>query len=384
MRSFEFTTAEKIIFGRGVAKNAIPEIVKFGTSILLVHGSNPERCAWLRRGLEGHECKITGFPVSGEPDMAMVEAGVGLARRNGAELVCAIGGGSVIDAGKAIAALIPSSRPMIDHLEVIGGGLPLDQAPLPFVAIATTSGTGAEVTRNAVISVPEHRRKVSLRDPRMLPNIAIVDPELTDMCPRGITLASGLDAITQVIEPYVCSKANPMTDSLCRDAIPRGLAALRQLLIAENKGARDEMAWVSLCGGLALSNSGLGAVHGLAGPLGGLSNAPHGALCGALLPAVLKANYQQLEDAELKTKFEQIAVWISTVLELNDGADFVSAADALAKWSRECGLPGLDGLGVKAQDRMAAAEAAATSSSMKSNPVLLTREQLEAIMKDAA
>ncbi len=382
--SFSFTTAEKILFGRGVARTAIPEIAKFGTSVLLVHGANPARCAWLADALKEHGCRITGFSAAGEPDTAMVEEGVRLARRIGAEFICAIGGGSVIDAGKAIAALVPSSRPMIDHLEVVGSGLPLDRSPLPFIAIATTSGTGAEVTRNAVISVPEHRRKVSLRDQRMLPNIAIVDPELTDGCPRAITLASGLDAITQVIEPYVCTSANSITDALCRDAIPRGLAALRRLMISESQHARDEMAWVSLCGGLALSNSGLGAVHGLAGPLGGLSNAPHGALCGTLLPAVLKINYENLEDAALKSRFEDIAGWISTALEISVGRNLQSAADAMKKWSRDCGLPGLDELGVNAQDRSAAADAAATSSSMKSNPVTLTRGQLKAIMANAA
>ncbi len=247
--------------------------------------------------------------------MALIEAGVAAARAAGADVVVSLGGGAVIDAGKAIAALIPATRPMLDHLEVVGAGLPLDHAPLPFVAIPTTAGTGAEVTRNAVISVPEHRRKVSLRDPNMLPTLAIIDPALTDHTPRGITLASGLDAVTQVIEPYVCTRANPLTDALCRDAIPKGLAALIRLMQAEDANARDDLAWVSLCGGLALANAGLGVVHGLAGPLGGLSDAPHGAICGALLPHALSANRRAVTDASYAARLDQVLQWIADAFD---------------------------------------------------------------------
>ncbi len=339
---FAFATATEILFGRGQAAQAPARVAALGRRVLLVHGRDPARSATLARDLTAAGCSVATFTVPHEPDMALIEAGVQAGA--GVQVVVAMGGGAVIDAGKAIAALIPATRPMLDHLEVVGQGLPLDHPPLPFVAIPTTAGTGAEVTRNAVIGVPEARRKVSLRDARMLPTLAIVDPALTDGCPRGVTLASGLDAITQVIEPYVCTRANPLTDALCRDAIPRGLAAIIRLMQAEDPQARDQMAWVSLCGGLALANAGLGAVHGLAGPLGGLTGAAHGAICGSLLPHVLVANRQAVTDPALAARLDQVGQWIGAAFGRPD-ASVADAARQLADWSRDAGLPGLDAWG---------------------------------------
>ena len=375
--SFSFLTATEILFGRGQSQIVAARIAAMGRRILLVHGRDASRCAWLVQALQDHGCTVQTHDIIAEPDIDAIQAGVDAA--NDARVILAFGGGAVIDAGKAIAALVPATRPMMDHLEVVGRGLPLDHAPLPFVAIPTTSGTGAEVTRNAVISVPEHRRKVSLRDNRMLPRLAIVDPALTDNCPRAVTLASGLDAITQVIEPYICTNANPLTDALCRDAIPRGLAALRVLVQREDPDARDEMAWVSLCGGLALANSGLGAVHGLAGPLGGLTGAAHGAICGALLPAVLVKNRAKVKDALLAARMDQVGEWIGAAFEAPD-ASIPKAADMLAAWSRDCGLAGLSALGIDQEAQLLAAKAAATSSSMKANPAQLTETDLMQIM----
>lgn len=378
---FAFATATEILFGRGQAAMAAGRVAALGRRVLLIHGRDPGRSAALARDLAAAGCSVASFAVPHEPDMALIEAGV--VAGAGMQAVVAMGGGAVIDAGKAIAALIPATRPMLDHLEVVGQGLPLDHPPLPFVAIPTTAGTGAEVTRNAVIGVPEARRKVSLRDARMLPALAIVDPALTDDCPRGVTLASGLDAVTQVIEPYVCTRANPLTDALCRDAIPRGLAALIRLMQAEDPQARDEMAWVSLCGGLALANAGLGAVHGLAGPLGGLTGAAHGAICGTLLPHVLVANRWAVTDRALAARLNQVGAWIGAAFERAD-ASVAEAAALLADWSRAAGLPGLDALGIDAAARQAAAQEAAASSSMRANPAPLSADDLDALMRAAA
>lgn len=377
---FAFATATEILFGRGLAQAAPDRVAALGGRVLLVHGRDPARSAALAQGLRTAGCQVQGLAVTCEPDMAMIEAGVQAARD--VQVVVAMGGGAVIDTGKAIAALVPAVRPLMDHLEVVGQGLPLDHPPLPFVAIPTTAGTGAEVTRNAVIGVPKHQRKVSLRDPRMLPRLAIVDPALTDGCPRGVTLASGLDAITQVIEPYVSTRANALTDALCRDAIPRGLAAIRRLMEAEDARARDEMAWVSLCGGLALANAGLGAVHGLAGPLGGLTGAAHGAICGALLPHVLVANRMAVTDAGLAARLDQVGGWIGAAFG-QPAASVPEAAGLLADWSRAAGLPGLSAQGIDAAAQAAAADAAASSSSMKANPVPLTAAQLRTVMQVA-
>jgi alcohol dehydrogenase class IV len=377
--TFSLATATEIRFGRGEARRAVDSVARLGGPVLLVTGATPERAGWLIAAMQALECACHVHRVPGEPDVEMIEAGVSAARATKAACVVAIGGGAAIDAGKAIAALVPAERPMVDHLEVVGRGLPLDHPPLPFVAMPTTAGTGAEVTRNAVIAVLEARRKVSLRDPAMLPRLAVVDPALTDFCPRAVTLASGLDAVTQVIEPYICTRANPLTDALCRDAIPSGLLALRRLMEAEDPDARDAMAWVSLCGGLALANAGLGVVHGLAGPLGGLSGAAHGAICGTLLPHGLAANEARCRDATVLRRIAEIRGWIAAALDCAPEA----ALEQLAAWSRAQGLPGLDALGVSAEDRAAAAEAAASSSSMKANPVPLSADQLHSLMAAA-
>ena len=379
MTAFAFATADMIRFGRGEAVQAVPALVALGARVLLVTGATPARAGWLKDALEAEAVAVTVFSVAHEPDVALIESGVAKAREAQIQAVIAIGGGAVVDAGKAIAALAPATRPMLDHLEVVGKGLPLDVDPLPFAALPTTAGTGAEVTKNAVIAVPEAQRKVSLRDPRMLPTLAIVDPALTDNCPRGVTLASGLDAVTQVIEPYLSSKANPLTDAICRDAIPKGLVAIRQIMAGEDPDARDALAWVSLCGGLALANSGLGVVHGLAGPLGGLSNAAHGAICGALLPHGLRANAEAGDDPDLQARIAEVQGWIARAF----GGAPDAAFDTLHNWSREAGLPGLDAQGIMDAARAKAAKDAVSSSSMKVNPVALTEEQLLDLMERA-
>lgn len=378
MTAFSFATATQIRFGRGEALRAIPDLAAMGQLVLLVHGARVARAAWLRDGLTRQGCTVTCFAVSGEPDLPMIEAGLALARSNRVQAVIALGGGAVIDAGKALAALVPAPRPVMDHLEVVGQGLPLETAPLPFAALPSTAGTGAEVTRNAVIAVPEARRKVSLRDARMLPRLAIVDPSLTDGCPHAVTLASGLDAITQVVEPFISARANPLTDALALPRIALALSALDRLTQGEDQAARDEMALTSLCGGLALANAGLGVVHGLAGPLGGLSNAAHGALCGVMLPHGLAAN-AALAAGEASDRITRVQTELGRAL----GVPSTRAIDALADWSARAGLPGLDAQGVTAQHRAEAARMAASSSSMRANPVPLDEATLAQVMQAA-
>ncbi|MDZ4311620.1 MAG: iron-containing alcohol dehydrogenase [Cypionkella sp.] len=373
MSAFAFLTATEILFGRGTAAQAAARAKALGGTVFLLHGS-PARADWLGDALAGQGCKVTRFVVQGEPDIAMIEAATEAAK--GAQVVVSLGGGAVIDAGKAVAAMVPATRPLMDHLEVIGKSLPLDHAPLPFIAIPTTAGTGAEVTRNAVIGAPGHQRKVSLRDKRMLPALAIIDPALTDHTPKNITLASGLDAITQVIEPYICTRANRLTDALCRDAIPQGLRALRRLMQGEDAAARDDMAWVSLCGGLALANAGLGVIHGLAGPLGGLIAAPHGAICGTLLPKGLAMNAERAADP---SRIRQVIGWIAEAFDVKPE----KAICTLTQWSRQNGLPSLAQMGFTPQHLHQAAEAAATSSSMQANPVRLSATDLAILMATA-
>ena len=275
---FEFATATRIVFGAGTLPQAAAAAAEWGRRILLVAADRSERAGSFRSLLEAHSEVIVDLPVTGEPTIESVSQGVQVARQARCDVVIGIGGGSVLDSGKAIAALVTNGGEALDYLELIGRGQSLTRPAAPYIAIPTTAGTGAEVTRNAVLGSAEQRVKVSLRSPLMLPRLAVVDPELTYSLPPDITACTGLDALTQVLEPFVSHANNPLTDALCREGLLRAARALRT--VCENGrdvAAREDMALVSLLGGLALANAKLGAVHGLAGPLGGMFPAPDGA-----------------------------------------------------------------------------------------------------------
>lgn len=362
MTPFAFALPGRVVFGRGEASRAAGQIAGFGPRGLLVHGADARRAAWLIDALRGQGVALGTCACASEPTLPMLETALAEAKAFRPDWVVALGGGAALDLGKALAGLIPAPGGVMDHLEVVGRGLPLAAPPLPYVAIPTTAGTGAEATRNAVIGLPDHGRKVSIRDERMLPRLAIVDPALTDGCPRAVTLASGLDALAQVIEPYLSCKATSFTDALVRPVIAPGLAALVRLMQAEDAAARDVMAWTSLCGGMALANGGLGAVHGLAGVIGGLIPAAHGAICGALLGPVLRMNRRLVPDTG---RVDEVCQIIAGVL----GGSAAEAPQGLADWARACGLPDLMAQGLASDRHAAVAEAALLSSSMKGNPV---------------
>lgn len=369
MTPYAFIIPGQILFGRGTAKQAADLVLARGRRVVLVHGAQAARADWLRADLEKQGAHLTMITCATEPDVPGLEAAVAHLRPLSPQVIVALGGGSVMDMGKALAAILPSPNMPLDHLEVVGQGLPLAADPLPFIAIPTTAGTGTEATRNAVLTVPDHARKVSLRDPRMIPDVAIVDSTLMEGAPKAVVLAAGLDAVTQVIEPYLCNRANPLTDAICRDAIPRGLRALKAVIERPGTQDWDEMAHVSLCGGIALSNAGLGAVHGLAGVIGGVTGAAHGAICGVLLPHVLQANAAMTEPgSELAARFDWVLDQIKDVYgTLNDFAD----------WAKAHGLPRLV---LHAQDHRTIATAAQASSSMRANPVDLSVPTLEQIL----
>ncbi|MEE4188407.1 MAG: iron-containing alcohol dehydrogenase, partial [Roseobacter sp.] len=324
---------------------------------------------------------VTEIICTTEPDLPSLEAARAQGQAADVGAVVSVGGGSVLDLGKALAALVPSSDAILDHLEGVGAGKPLTRPPLPFVALPTTAGTGSEVTKNAVIAVPEAGRKVSLRDDRMLADLAIIDPALMDDAPRAVTLASGLDALVQVIEPYLCNKSNPLTDALCVTAIPAGLQALHRLAVAEDQNARDQMAYVSLCGGLALANAGLGAVHGLAGLVGGRLGAPHGLICGRLLAPVLAENAAAMAAQGAGTaRFDRVASWIGETFDLDPDTAFEALPEVLDQWD----LPRLGTWLTPQSDLDGIAQEALSSSSMRANPCALTTDRLIRIMRSAA
>jgi alcohol dehydrogenase class IV len=363
MNRFEFATAQRIIFGRGTVRE-LPELcASFGRRTLLVTGSRPQQ--WETRlpyvGIKSICC---------EPTTQDIESGVAVAKQHDADVVVAIGGGSVVDAGKAIAAMSTQLGDLMRYIEVIGEGKPLEDTPLPFIAVPTTAGTGAEATRNAVIASEKHRVKASLRHLSMLPRIALIDPELAVDAPAHVTAASGMDALTQCLEAFVCSRAQPMTDALCLDGIQRAARSLeRAFQNGHDLDAREDMALCALNSGIALANAGLGAVHGFAAPIGGMFHAPHGAVCAALLAPVWEANARRVQN---RTKFGQIDSML--------GGNAISWLNAL---TARLQIPKLSAWGIQTGDLDEIARMAAAASSMKANPVSLTHDELMTILKAA-
>jgi alcohol dehydrogenase class IV len=383
---FEFATAGRIVFGTG-ALTEIGSVVRgLGRRAFVVTGKDPARAQPLleRLAAAAPEIGIATFSIEGEPTTRDVMRGRARARVEQCDFVIGFGGGSALDAGKAIAALMTNTGDLFDHLEVVGRGQPLKNASAPFVAIPTTAGTGSEVTRNSVLSSPAHQVKASLRSPLMLPRVAIVDPALTHGLPPALTASTGLDALTQVIEPYVSSRANPLTDAFCVDGIRRAAHSLRRAVEnGRDAEAREDMALASVFGGLALANAGLGAVHGFANPIGGMFPAPHGAICGALLPHVIETNIRTLRarapEHEALRRYDEVA-------RLLTGRPQATAEDAIA-WTRDLvaalHVPTLAAYGVKSSDAPALAAAAARAASTKANPIALTKEELAATLTAA-
>jgi alcohol dehydrogenase class IV len=378
---FEFATAGRIIFGNGTLSQVGPAAGEMGHRALVVTGSDPDRAEALLAGLRNHVVEYVTFPVSEEPTTLLAREGTQVAIEAGCDLVIGFGGGSIIDAAKAVAALAANGGDPLDYLEIVGRGQPLTKTSLPVIAIPTTAGTGAEVTRNAVLASPEHGVKASLRSPTMLPRLALVDPELTLSLPPGITASTGLDALTQLIEPFVSSRANPLTDALCREGIPRAARSLRRVYEdGKNIAAREDMALASLFGGLALANAGLGAVHGFAGPAGGMYRAPHGALCASFLPHVMAVNVAALRAREPDNPALARYTEIARIVTGDPGA---SAAEGIA-WIKELSadlrIPSLATYGGSRADIPLLVKKAAAASSMKGNPVQLTLDELEEIV----
>ena len=376
---FEFATATRILFGPGTVRELIPAARQMGRRALLVTGASAERAAPLVAGFD-----TVPFTVTGEPSLKLVRRGSEYARAEGCDLVIAIGGGSAIDAGKALAALLTNPGDLLDYLEVIGRGQPLENTPAPFIVVPTTSGTGSEVTRNAVLGSPEHRVKASLRSASMLPRLAIVDPELSATLPRAITASTGLDALTQLIEPYVSSRANPMTDLFCVEGMQRAATALAG---AWDDGcdleARTSMSWAALLGGMALANAGLGAVHGFAAPVGGMFPAPHGAVCAALLAHAMTINVQALRARQPQSRALERYEEVARLLTGDSDATAEEGVRWVGELCRRFEIPPLRTYGVRDQDIPELVKAASKTSSMKGNPVALTEDELGQIVERA-
>jgi alcohol dehydrogenase class IV len=381
---FEFVTATRIVFGQGTSSEVAPISARLGKRAFVVTGRTADRVKPLLEGLSKLAIDYVTFGVPGEPTTTILKAAIEKARQSRSDLVISVGGGSAIDSGKAIAAMLTNDGQLQDYLEVVGRGKPLVNKSASHIAVPTTAGTGAEVTRNAVLGIPEHRVKVSMRSEWMLPSLAVVDPELTYSMPPALTASTGLDALTQLMEAYVSNKANPPTDAICREGLERAGRSLRDAYEdGSNAAAREDMSLASLFSGLALANAGLGAVHGLAGPLGGMTSAAHGVICARLLPFVAQANVRALQsraaDSPALGRYDDIT-------QLLTGKAAAQAADGVTWVQQLCAelnVPSLVRFGLKEQDFPAVVEKAKKSSSMKGNPIELTDDELMGILENA-
>ncbi len=380
--TFDLAIPGDIRFGAGRVAEVPAVFAALGVRrVLVVTGASAGRAEPLRADLADVGIASTGWAVVGEPSVDAIRDGVATLREAGCQGVLGFGGGSAIDAAKALAALAASGTDPLDHLEVVGAGQPLSVPSLPCVAVPTTAGTGSEVTRNSVLAAG--KVKASLRSPFMLPRVSIVDPDLLAALPPAVIAASGSDALSQLIEPFLSARANPVTDALAREGIARSVAALpravRDGLEADPQG-REDLALASLFGGLCLANSGLGAVHGFAAVLGARYNAPHGAVCGALLPAVVGVNLQALRERTPASptigRVGQLAAWLTG----RDGARAEDASGWLRALADDIAIPGLSHYGVRESDFAELIPAARQASSMKANPIALTDDELTAIL----
>jgi alcohol dehydrogenase class IV len=381
---FEFASSRRIIFGPGVLQEISSFTTDLGSRALVVTGRATDRATPLLDLLDKTGINSELFSVHDEPTIEIVRQGIKLARREACDIVIGFGGGSPLDTGKAIAALMSNGDDPLDFLEVIGSGKPLTQPSVPYIAIPTTAGTGSEVTHNAVLASLKHRVKVSLRSPNLLPRLAIVDPELTYSMPPSVTASTGLDALTQVLEPYLSRRANPFVDAFCREGMRRASRSLRPAYFhGSDIAAREDMSLASLFGGIALANAGLGAVHGFAGPFGGMFHAPHGATCAALLPHVMEINVLALKarapHSEVLPRYDEVA----QILTGNPKAAAEDGVTWLRELCQELQVPPLGSYGITEADFPTLIEKAKVSSSILANPISLTRDEMHEILQKA-
>ena len=381
---FEFATATSIIFGAGTFSKIGQLTAEFGRRACIVSGLSGQTNQSLGETFNKSSVATIIYPIIGEPTIETIQNGVKEAKQYEAEVVIGLGGGSALDSAKAIAAMLTNPGELTNYVEVVGQDRSLTTPPVPIIAIPTTAGTGSEVTRNAVIGVPESAIKVSLRSPLMLPCLALIDPELTYNLPRELTASTGLDALTQLIEPFVCNNPNPITDGMCREGMNR---SARMLLRAYRNGqdtdARQELCIASLLGGLALANARLGAVHGLAGALGGMLPIPHGAICARLLPLVMEINLRALEarlpDSTYIARYREVARIIT-------GDSRANAIDGV-QWVREqCAtlhVQPLGNLGLRRSHFSDLIDKAFHASSMKGKPIPLMPDEVLEILERA-
>ena len=384
MLRFELAVPADVRFGAGRVSEVPQALTRLGASrVLVVTGRDPSRAESVRAALTEAGVSSVVYGVAAEPSIELVRAAVALLTGAGCNAVLGFGGGSALDVAKAAAALATAGTDPVEHLEVIGAGRPIVEPGLPCVAVPTTAGTGSEVTRNAVLS--GGGVKASLRSPLLLPKVAVVDPELLIGQPAPTIAASGMDALSQLIEPLLSRRANPFSDALARDGIRRSARSLRRAWEEGMSDAevRDDLALASLFGGLCLANSGLGAVHGLAAAAGARLSAPHGAVCAAVLAGSVELNLRALRDrAPAHPALLRLAE-VAALLTGRPDADPTEAIDWLQELTAALSIPGLATYGLAEADIPAVVAAAQKASSMRGNPIELTDAEVSEIVTRA-
>lgn len=384
MKKFEFMTAAKVIYEENGLANIATYAKGYGEKAMIVTGKRTTQGEEIKRHLEKAGLQGFLFQVISEPSLEEMEEGILAFRKEAADFVIACGGGSVLDAGKTLAAMANNEGTLLSYLEVIGEGKALFHPSCPMIAIPTTAGTGAEVTKNAVITSPVHGVKVSLRSPYMIPELVLLDPRLTLSMPKEVTASTGLDALTQVIEPFVSHMANPITDAFCREGMRLCSHSLREAFDhGENVKAREDMLLASFFGGMALANAKLGVVHGFAGVIGGMYGIPHGVVCAGLLPHSMVTNVKALkergEDPTVLKRYEEVA----KILTGDTHATIDQGMAWIMDLSSHLAIPKFSSYGIDEKDYDLIVEKSMKASSMKGNPIELTKEELRALLKMA-
>ena len=389
--NFEHFSVPRIVFGKGRFQETGAVAATFGRKALIVtHDSASARplTARLTDHLRSAEVSAEVHRVAGEPEVEDVDAGIATAQASNAEVIIGLGGGSAIDAAKAMAGVLANGGSALDYMEVIGQGKKITVPAVPWIAVPVTAGTGAEVTRNAVIGFKEKHFKASLRSELLMARVALIDPALHIKVRPEVTARCGMDALTQCLEAFVSQKAQPLSDQTALDGLHRAARSLRRAYQnGDDVEARGEMALAALCGGVALTNAGLGAVHGFAAPLGAQIPVPHGTVCAALLPHVMEANVKALREAGTATatldRYAEIGRVLSGQPKL-DREEAMQAGVAAAKaLVRDLRIPALGSFGLKNEDVPAIVEWARKASSMRYNPVDLDEETLTYILRAA-
>lgn len=391
---FYIARLPRILFGKGQIAELPAVLAEYGKRALLVTGRRSLRGTehWERlvRNLGQLGVQWREFTVDDEPSPALVDRAVERFRTEGIDVVAGIGGGSVVDAAKAIAGLLPRGNSVMDYLEDVGKGMPYEGPSLPFVAVPTTAGTGSEATKNAVLSVRgEQGYKKSFRHELLVADMALVDPQLLASCPPELIAAQGMDAFTQLMESYVSVRANPFTDSLALS----GLEAFREGFFPAWDGGPGEraeagraaMAYAALTSGITLAQVGLGSVHGLAQPLGSLFPIPHGVACGTTVAAATAVNImalrQRMPESPALAKYAELGRLFAEAPDLKDEAAGDALVDALRSWTERLALPRLGEFGVTGDD-LPRIVANSRGNSMKTNPIHLSDEEIGQVVRE--